>query len=108
MGEIVNPAIAGIRKQQNRTEIADLRANADAWSARNDLRNYRGNLRDLAALVPGFYRRALSEQDCVSVGRNDGNGAQAHLDVVLCRAGPGVGLLEMPRTPVSLKTSSAH
>jgi hypothetical protein len=36
MGEIVNPAIAGIQQKQ-KSEISDLRAKADAWSARNDL-----------------------------------------------------------------------
>ena len=66
MGEIVNPAIAGIRKEQ-KTDIANARSKADAWSARNDLRNYRGNLRDLAALVPGFERRALKSQDHLSL-----------------------------------------
>jgi len=95
MGEIVNPAIAGIRKEQ-KTDVANLRAKADAWSARNDLRNYRGSLRDLAALVPGFERRALTRQDRRELGSTEGQIDQAHLDVVLRRAGPGVGLLEMP------------
>ena len=95
MGEIVNPAIAGIRKQQ-KSDVANRRAKADARSARNDLRNYRGNLRDLAALVPGFDRRTLTKQDKVSVGRDASQSEHAHLDVVLRRAGPGVGLLEMP------------
>jgi hypothetical protein len=63
---------------------------------RNDLRNYRGNLRDLAALVPGFERRALTRQDRRSMGPVETQSEQAHLDVVLRRAGPGVGLLEMP------------
>ena len=100
MGEIVNPAIAGIRNEQ-KTDIANGRAKADAWSLRNDLRNYRGNLRDLSALVPGFERRALNTQDHLSFGAagrkvNGVTEGQAHLDVVLRRAGPGVGLLEMP------------
>ena len=105
MGEIVNPAIAGIRNEQ-KADIANALAKADAWSARNDLRNYRGNLRDLAALVPGFERRALSTQDLPSSGSAErkgdhAQGGQAHLDVVLRRAGPGVGLLEMPVGVVS-------
>ena len=105
MGEIVNPAIAGIRKEQ-KTDIANARSKADAWSARNDLRNYRGNLRDLAALVPGFERRALKSQDHLSLETahrqgDEAEGGQAHLDVVLRRAGPGVGLLEMPVGVVS-------
>jgi hypothetical protein len=95
MGEIVNPAIAGIQQKQ-KSEISDLRAKADAWSARNDLRNYRGNLRDLAAMVPGFDRRALTEQDHATIGGDKIRDDNAHLDVVLRRAGPGVGLLEMP------------
>ncbi|NIO39930.1 MAG: hypothetical protein GTO41_06895 [Burkholderiales bacterium] len=95
MGEIVNPAIAGIRREQ-KTDIANLRAKVDAWSARNDPRNYRGSLRDLAALVPGFERRGVTKQDQIAVGANGGADDCAHLDVVLRRAGPGVGLLEMP------------
>jgi hypothetical protein len=95
MGEIVNPAIAGIQEKQ-KSEISELRAKADAWSARNDLRNYRGNLRDLTALVPGFDRRALTEQDHASIGGDKIHADNTHLDVVLRRAGPGVGLLEMP------------
>ncbi len=95
MGEIVNPALAGIQKQQG-SRIAELRARADAWSARNDLREYSGNLRDLAGLVPGFDRRALIDEDRDLV-RKEGVGlSQSHLDVIVRRAGPGVGLLEMP------------
>lgn len=95
MGEIVNPAIAGIRNKQ-KTGITDLRAKADAWSARNDLRNYRGVLRDLAALVPRFDRRALAAHDQVAARLDSIQSDNAHLDVVVRRAGPGVGLLEMP------------
>ncbi len=95
MGEIVNPAIAGIRRQQ-KSDLPNLRAKADAWSARNDLRNYRGSLRDLAALVPGFERRPLTEQERPIARANHGRSDNAHLDVVMRRAGPGVGLLEMP------------
>ena len=95
MGEIVNPALAGLHKQQS-PKLPDLRARADAWSARNDLRAYAGSLRDLAGLVPGFDRRALTKDDR-DVAREDGVGiANSHLDVIVRRAGPGVGLLEMP------------
>ena len=95
MGEIVNPALAGIRKQQG-PKIPDLRARADAWTARNDLRTYSGSLRDVAGLVPGFDRRALTSEDR-DVVREDSVGiARSHLDVIVRRAGPGVGLLEMP------------
>ena len=47
MGEISNPALAGIHKKQG-SRLPDLRAKADAWTARNDLRAYTGSLRDLA------------------------------------------------------------
>jgi len=105
MGEIVNPAIAGFHNQKQSGSV-NVRGKADAWSARNDLRNYRGNLRDLAALVPGFERRALRSQDHLALETADRKGdeavgEQAHLDVVLRRAGPGVGLLEMPVGVVS-------
>ena len=95
MGEIVNPALAGIHNKQS-SRLPDLRAKADAWTARNDLRAYTGSLRDLAGLVPGFDRRALTKEDR-DVVRDDGVGiANSHLDVIVRRAGPGVGLLEMP------------
>lgn len=95
MGEIVNPALAGIRKARQ-SRISDLRAKADAWTARNDLRNYRGSLRDLAALVPGFERRSMRSDDAGKPGLGLNGCGPSHLDVVLRRAGPGVGLLEMP------------
>ncbi len=95
MGEIVNSALAGIRKQLS-SKLPELRAKADAWSERNDLRNYTGSLHDIAALVPNFDRKSLATRDagCARVAgvQND----TSHLDVVLRRAGPGVGLLEMP------------
>ncbi len=100
MGEIVNPGLVGVHKQLG-SGMPELRAKADAWSARNDLRNYTGNLREIAALVPEFDRRSLAQKDS-SIGRAAGvQGAgvrddSSHLDVVLRRAGPGVGLLEMP------------
>ena len=95
MGDIINPALAGIHKS-NASRLSDLRAKADAFSARNDLRAYSGNLRDLAGLCPGFDRRALSSQDHAVVGKTAAGVSQSHLDVVVRRAGPGVGLLEMP------------
>jgi hypothetical protein len=100
MGEIINPALAGIQKQQG-SKLPELRAKADAWSARNDLRAYKGSLRDLAGLCPAFDRRSLAGGDR-AVARKDGTGkdgvgiARSHLDVIVRRAGPGVGLLEMP------------
>ncbi len=95
MGEIINPALAGIHKQQN-SKLPELRAKADAWSARNDLRAYKGSLRDLAGLCPAFDRRSLADSEHAAV-RKDGTGvAKSHLDVIVRRAGPGVGLLEMP------------
>jgi hypothetical protein len=95
MGEIVNPALAGIRKQLKST-MPELRAKADAWSARNDLRNYTGNLRDIAALVPDFDRRSLATSDTGAARVAGVQSGTSHLDVVVRRAGPGVGLLEMP------------
>lgn len=95
MGEIVNPALVGIRNY-SKPSIPDLRAKADAWSARNDLRNYSGSLRDLAALVPGFERRSLAKEDTFGKATGEVFPERSHLDVVLRRAGPGVGLLEMP------------
>jgi len=100
MGDIINPALAGIRNY-SKSSIPDLRAKADAWSARNDLRNYSGSLRDLAAMVPGFERRALSKDDSEATGKPLPGSDRSHLDVVLRRAGPGVGLLEMPVGVVS-------
>ena len=72
MGEIVNPALAGIRRQLN-SSMPELRAKADAWSARNDLRNYTGSLHEIAALVPEFDRRSLADGDHTLV-RKDGTG----------------------------------
>lgn len=95
MGEIVNPALAGMRKQRN-TRIPDLRAQVDAWSARNDLRTYTGSLREVSALVPAFDRRSLGRQDLQAQEVTRVEQATPHLDVVVRRAGPGVGLLEMP------------
>jgi len=95
MGEIVNPALAGIRKQL-KSAMPELRAKVDAWSARNDLRNYSGSLRDIAALVPDFDRRSLATGDSGSVRATGPQSDTSHLDVVVRRAGPGVGLLEMP------------
>jgi hypothetical protein len=95
MGEIVNPALAGIHKQL-KSNMPELRAKADAWSARNDLRNYTGSLHDIAALVPDFDRKSLAKKDFSVAGAADVQNDTSHLDVVLRRAGPGVGLLEMP------------
>lgn len=95
MGEIINPALAGIHKQQG-SRLSDLRAKADAWSARNDLRAYKGSLRDLAGLCPGFDRRALTNDDRDVASKSGVGINQSHLDVIVRRAGPGVGLLEMP------------
>jgi hypothetical protein len=95
MGEIVNPALAGIRKQLKST-MPELRAKADAWSVRNDLRNYTGSLHDIAALVPDFDRRSLAMGGSSRIRANDPQSDTSHLDVVVRRAGPGVGLLEMP------------
>ena len=95
MGEIVNPALAGIRRQLH-SSMPELRAKADAWSARNDLRNYTGSLHDIAALVPDFDRRSLAKMDSGAAHARGIQNDTSHLDVVLRRAGPGVGLLEMP------------
>jgi hypothetical protein len=95
MGEIVNPALAGIHKQLKST-MPELRAKADAWSARNDLRNYTGSLHDIGALVPDFDRRSLATNESGVAKVAGVHGDTSHLDVVLRRAGPGVGLLEMP------------
>ena len=67
MGEIINPALAGIHKQQG-SKLPELRAKADAWSARNDLRAYQGSLRDLAGLCPAFDRRSLADGDVIRIG----------------------------------------
>jgi hypothetical protein len=76
--------------------MPELRAKADAWSERNDLRNYTGSLHEIAALVPEFDRKSLAKKDS-SVAHVAGvQSDTSHLDVVLRRAGPGVGLLEMP------------
>ena len=95
MGEIVNPALAGIHKQLKST-MPELRAKADAWSTRNDLRNHTGSLSDIAALVPDFDRRPLAKRDSGVANVAGVQSDTSHLDVVLRRAGPGVGLLEMP------------
>ncbi len=95
MGEVTNPALAGIRKQRN-TRIPDLRAQVDAWSARNDLRTYTGSLREISALVPAFDRRSLGKQDLQTRDIAKSEQVTPHLDVIVRRAGPGVGLLEMP------------
>jgi hypothetical protein len=95
MGEIANPALAGIRKQLH-SSMPELRAKADAWSARNDLRNYTGSLHEIAALVPDFDRRSLAKRDFGVAHARGIQNDTSHLDVVLRRAGPGVGLLEMP------------
>jgi len=95
MGEIVNPALAGIHKQLKST-MPELRAKVDGWSARNDLRNYTGSLRDIAALVPEFDRRSMATGDFRRIRATGPQSDTSHLDVVLRRAGPGVGLLEMP------------
>jgi len=95
MGDIVNPALAGIRKQLN-SGMPELRAKAGGWSARNDLRNYTGSLHQIAAVVPDFDRRSLATRDSAIAHAMDVQSDTSHLDVVLRRAGPGVGLFEMP------------
>ena len=58
--------------------------------AHADARCYQGSLREIAALVPAFDRRPLADEG------SRADSAHPHLDVVMRRAGPGVGLLDMP------------
>ena len=87
MGEIANPALAGIRNQLH-SSMPELRAKADAWSARNDLRNYTGSLHQIAALVPDFDRRSLAKRDFGIAHASGIQNDTSHLDVVLlaCRS----------------------
>jgi hypothetical protein len=109
MGEVVSPVIArlqalgmlknpGVAHGRGVVRVAENVASenvlaeytAQQRTAHADARRYRGSLREIAALVPEFERRPLAAQ----VGRAES--ANPHLDVVVRRAGPGVGLLDMP------------
>jgi hypothetical protein len=91
MGEIVSPAIAGLRQLGERSRQAGLGkpgvpGQAGLPEAGAEL--FSGSLRDVAALLPEFERRSFASADRTS--------GQPHLDLLVRRAGPGVGLLDVP------------
>ncbi len=99
MGEIVSPALARLRALGVLNAIdagaaaglsGAIRPAAPQRAAHADARTYRGSVRDIAALLPDFERRPFAEAGARAVS------AHPHLDVVLRRAGPGVGLLDQP------------
>lgn len=72
------------------SEVSAQHRTAQQQVAYADARCYQGSLREIAELVPAFDRRPLAEEG----GR--AQSAHPHLDVLVRRAGPGVGLLDMP------------
>lgn len=102
MGEVVNPALTRLKALgvlNNPAPAAsayptqgtkDPRTLARQFTAHADSRVFRGSLRDISALVPEFERRPLAAE------ADRAASAHPHLDVVMRRAGPGVGLLDVP------------
>lgn len=106
MGEIISPALARLQargglgnpgaaaapgklRDDNASFLAAQRP-AQQRMAHADARHYQGSLGEIADLVPAFERRPLAADG------SRAHSAHPHLDVVLRRAGPGVGLLDMP------------
>lgn len=80
MGEIVSPAIAGLRQLGERSRRAG--------PPETGVELFSGSLRDVAALLPEFVRKPPAPVDRAS--------GQPLFDSLVRRAGPGVGLLDVP------------
>jgi hypothetical protein len=95
MGEIVSPAIArlqalGEQVAPSRAERRQPRAPGHRRSALAAPHLCSGSLREIAAQVPHFERQPVSG----IAGR--AHAGPPHLDVILRRAGPEVGLIDVP------------
>jgi hypothetical protein len=111
MGEIVSPAIARLREPGEHPTQARLREPgehpaqarlrepgehpAQAGLTEPSSQIFRGSLRDVTALVPEFQRKPVDGALWHSGSRHP------HLDALVRRAGPGVGLIDLPVTVVN-------
>ncbi|HWQ37941.1 MAG TPA: hypothetical protein VNM24_04900 [Burkholderiales bacterium] len=97
MGEIVSPAIARLRALRERSDRAALRASQvappdparPAMPELGEPRRFEGTLDEIAALLPRFERRAFD-----AASREDAE--HPHLGVIVRRAAPDVGLIDLP------------